>query len=83
MAIYFIKFDGAEEYERQVEHPSIAEARNDAVAMLGGYLQEHPEFAYERHWRVDLFDESRRLLLHVIVATVDAPKPLNWASFDA
>ncbi len=82
MARYFISFDrsGADEIER--EFATLEDARNAAVAMLGHYLQTHPEFAYNKHWRVDLKDQSHRLLLHVTVATVDAPPPLNFRSFE-
>ena len=83
MARYFIKFDGEGTPENEAEYPSLEAARNAAISLLGAHLQAHPEYAYERHWRVDVLDHSKRLLLHVIVATVDAPKPLNWASLDS
>ena len=82
MATYIIRFDGSDGQELQTEDVSLEQARNRAIGVLGEYLQENPQYAYERHWRVDLLDPSRRLLLHVIVATVEAAKPLNRASFE-
>ena len=81
MAKYYIKFDGAPEDEQEADYASADEARNAAVMLLGAYLQEHPEYAFQRHWRVDVRDHARRLVTHVIVATVDAPPPINWESF--
>ena len=77
MAKFFIKFDGAPDDEQEAEYASVDEARNAAIMLLGGYLQEHPEFAYQQHWRVDLRDHAHRMVAHVIVATVAAPPPIN------
>ena len=82
MAKFYIKFDGASDGEKELDFASVDEARNAAIVLLGGYLQEHPEFAYERHWRVDLRDHARRLVYHVIIATVAAAPRINWESFD-
>lgn len=82
MPRFFISFDGADEGPQEADYASLDEARNAAIVLLGGYLQEHPEFAYNRHWRVDVRDHAQRLLAHVIVATVDAPSFINWESFE-
>ena len=83
MAHYYIVFDGTGGAELKRDLPSPDAARDAAVIELGKYLQAHPEFAYSRHWRVDVKDADRRLLLHVMVATVDAPPPLNFRSFES
>ena len=83
MPRYYIDFDGA---EQDVEGQDFADndaARNAAIELLGTYLQHHPEYAYARHWRVDVKDSARRLLFHVIVGTIVAPPPINFASFDS
>ena len=81
MPRFYIDLDGAEQDQDGAEFPSLDAARNAAIERLGVYLQAHPDFAYSRHWRVDVRDSSRRLLLHVIVGTVIAPPPINKASF--
>lgn len=82
MPRYFIAFDGSGQPDLERDFSSTDAARDAAVVLLGEYLQQHPEFAYNRHWRVDLKNHDRRLLLHVMVATVDAPPPLNFRSFE-
>ena len=82
MPKFYIRFDGATDGDIEADYQSLSDARNAAVKMLGGYLQKHPEYAYQRHWRVDVRDHAQRLLAHVIVATVEAPPPINWESFD-
>ena len=82
MARFYIDMDGDEPDEVGVDVASLDEARNEAIVRLGGYLRERPDFAYRRHWRVDVKDHAHRLMLHVIVATVVAPPPINRDSFD-
>ena len=82
MPFFYIDLDGATKDEQGTEFATVDDARNAAIERLGAYLQRHPEFAYARHWRVDVRDSSMRLLLHVIVGTVVAAPPINWASFD-
>lgn len=82
MPRFYIDLDGAEQDEEGREFPSLEEARNAAIERLGLYLQKHPDFAYHQHWRVDVKDSSRRLLLHVIVGTILAPPFINKASFE-
>ena len=72
MPKYIFSFEGRERVEKTVEYESVDEARNEAVRYLGTYLSEHPEFAGEGHWRVNVSDEMRQELLHVIVATVSS-----------
>lgn len=82
MPRFYIDLDGAIKDEVGTDFASVDEARNAAIQRLGEYLQVDPAFAYARHWRVDVRDSSRRLLLHVIVGTVVAPPPINKASFE-
>lgn len=77
MALFFFKLAGPERDRVGREFDTVDEARNGAVRHLGAYLSDHPEFANEGHWRVDVEDEFGRSLLHVIVATVNARRPLN------
>jgi hypothetical protein len=72
MPKYIFSFEGREQVAKTVEYDSIDEARNEAVRYLGTYLSEHPEFAGEGHWRVNVSNELRQELLHVIVATVSS-----------
>ncbi|UAK25663.1 DUF6894 family protein [Sphingomonas nostoxanthinifaciens] len=81
MSRFLIKFDGTDE-QLEGDYASVDEARNAAISILGEYLQKTPEFAYRQHWRVDVRDHAQRLVFHVIVATVAAPPPINWESFD-
>jgi hypothetical protein len=83
LARYYIDLDGAEPDREGADFASVEDARNAAIVRLGAYLQEHPEYAVERHWRVDLKDSGQRLLLHVIVATVDAARALNRTTYEA
>ena len=79
---FYIELDGADMPEVQVDALSVDAARDQAVVMLGGYLQEHPDFGHQKHWRVTVRDASRRQLMYVIVACVEAAPKLNLASYD-
>jgi hypothetical protein len=70
MTRYTLILSGREADAKEVSCGSVDDARNEAVRFLGAYLAEHPGFATEGHWRVDVHDEYGRSLLHVIVATV-------------
>ncbi|RYE92639.1 MAG: hypothetical protein EOO77_46545 [Oxalobacteraceae bacterium] len=72
MSRYYFTFSGRERERFEVECKSVDEARNEAVRYLGQYLAEHPGFADEGHWRVNVEDSDGLELLHVIVATVAA-----------
>ncbi|RZL24354.1 MAG: hypothetical protein EOP64_07405 [Sphingomonas sp.] len=72
MPRYYSTFSGRERERFEVECESVDEARNEAVRRLGQYLTEHPGFADEGHWRVNLENDVGQELLHVIVATVAA-----------
>jgi hypothetical protein len=72
MAKYIFSFEGREHVSKTVECNDIDEARNEAVRYLGQYLSEHPGFADEGHWRVNVSNEFHQDLLHVIVATVSS-----------
>jgi hypothetical protein len=70
MPTYTLTFEGREHVSKKVECGTLADAQNEAVRYLGAYLADHPGFATEGHWRVNVEDETHRQLLHVIVATV-------------
>ena len=72
MATYVFKFEGREHERKTVDLDSLEEARNAAVRYLGAYLSDHPGFADEGHWRVNVEDTLGQSLLHVIVATISA-----------
>lgn len=72
MPKYIFSFEGREQVAKTVEYDSVDEARNEAVRYLGTYLSEHPEFAGEGHWRVNVSNDMHVELLHVIVATVNS-----------
>lgn len=72
MARYFIHFSGHDRDEVGVELDSVDQARNQAVAELGALLTRDPAYASSEHWRVDVEDEHRSPLLHVVIATVRA-----------
>lgn len=72
MAEYIFSFEGREHISKRVECGSLDEARNQAVRYLGTYLSEHPGFANEGHWRVNVENTAHQHLLHVIVATVSS-----------
>jgi len=70
MSLYYFTFSGRERERFEIECESVDEARNEAVRYLGKYLAEHPGFADEGHWRVNVENCDGEELLHVIVATV-------------
>lgn len=67
---YSIRFAGREQDAVRVECPDINTARNLAIKQLGGYLIEHPGFADEGHWRVEIENEVGQTVSTIIVATV-------------
>jgi len=67
---YVFRFEGREHESKSKECESLDEARNEAVRYLGSYLSQHPGFANEGHWRVNVENDTHQHLLHVIVATV-------------
>lgn len=72
MATYVFSFEGREHERKTADFETLDEARNAAVRYLGKYLADHPGFADEGHWRVNVQDTMGQSLLHVIVATVTA-----------
>jgi len=70
MERYVFRLAGEGHQEVSVECESIDQARNEAVRYLGAYLADHPGFANEGHWRVNVENEFGQSYLHVIVATV-------------
>lgn len=67
---YILRLEGREREGKTIDCETLDQARNEAVRFLGAYLSDHPGFADEGHWRVNVEDETGRDLLHVIVATV-------------
>jgi hypothetical protein len=70
MPTYYLKLAGPERDRVAVAAQNVSEARNAAVQYLGRYLSEHPGFADEGHWQLNVENASGQSLLHVIVATV-------------
>ena len=70
MSLYIFSLSGRNKVYERVECDSLSDARNKAVKYLGAYLIEHPSFADDGHWRVNVEDEAHTELFHVIVATV-------------
>ena len=70
MTKFYLKLVGSSRDRTAIEAEVLEEARNEAVRHLGRYLSEHPGFADEGHWQLNVEDESGRSLVHVIVATV-------------
>lgn len=81
MNTYIISFAGENIYET-IERESLSDARNQAVKYLASYLIDHPGFANDGHWRVNVEDEAHNELFHVIVATVTSrhAKQLNQSA---
>lgn len=67
---YFFRLEGPGRERVEVTASSLASARVKAVRYLGSYLQEHPGFADEGHWRMLVEDEAGKVYFHLIVATV-------------
>ena len=78
MPRYVFRFEGREHESKAADFDTVDQARNEAVRYLGSYLAEHPGFANEGHWRVNVENAFGQNLLHVIVATVTA-KPRSGA----
>jgi hypothetical protein len=76
---FFFRLDGPVRDRTKVTCSTVDEARNEAVRYLGRYLANHPEFAAEGHWRVNVENSGGQSYLHVIVATVT---PKNAVSLD-
>lgn len=78
---YIISFAGENIY-KTIECESLSDARNQAVKYLASYLIDHPGFANDGHWRVNVEDEAHNELFHVIVATVTSrhAKQLNQSA---
>jgi hypothetical protein len=70
MNSYIFSLAGRDKVYETVECESLSDARNKAVKYLGAYLIEHPGFADDGHWRVNVEDQAHNELFHVIVATV-------------
>ncbi|MDO6414323.1 hypothetical protein Q4F19_08005 [Sphingomonas sp. BIUV-7] len=83
MAKFFIKLDGIEQREIEIDAETVEEARDRAIVTLGGYLQENPSYADHRQWRVDIQDALRRHQMYIIVACVEAAPRPNLASYES
>lgn len=70
MNAYFLKLAGPSRERVRIEAIDLDEARNAAIRHLGSYLSDHPDFASEGHWRLDVEDDLGKVRTTVIVATV-------------
>ncbi len=70
MTTFYLRLAGPARDRTPIEAKDVAQARNDAVRYLGKYLSEHPDFADEGHWQLNIENETGQSLVHVIVATV-------------
>jgi len=72
MPRFLYRLEGRDDMHRIVDCADLAAARVGAVRYLGAFLADHPDFAEEGHWRVNVEADGGDVLLHVIVATVTA-----------
>lgn len=70
MTRYVFRLKNTLEVPVSHECESLDEARNAAVRHLGRYLSEHPDFANEGHWQLDIENGMGQALTNIIVATV-------------
>lgn len=70
MPQFFFNFSGRDRDVMGENCATLDDARNSAIRLLGAYLADHPGYADEGHWRVQVEDDLRRPLLTVIVAAV-------------
>ncbi|MDP1026897.1 hypothetical protein Q5H91_06710 [Sphingomonas sp. KR1UV-12] len=70
MTTFYLRLAGPARERTPIEAEDVAQARNEAVRYLGRYLSEHPDFADEGHWQLNIENETGQSLVHVIVATV-------------
>lgn len=77
MKRYFFDMQGVDVDNVGFEFDSDDEARNAAIVYLGEYLRDEPGYASQGHWQVDVFDEARKPVFNIVVATVDARTKKN------
>ncbi|MBB4618502.1 DUF6894 family protein [Sphingomonas abaci] len=70
MTRFILKLRNSTQAARSIDCVDLSEARNEAVRYLGRYLSEHPGFADEGHWQLDIENSVGQSLAHIIVATV-------------
>ena len=70
MTRFILKLRNSPQAARSIDCVGLDEARNEAVRYLGRYLCEHPGFANEGHWQLDIENTVGQSLAHIIVATV-------------
>ncbi|WP_375419738.1 DUF6894 family protein [uncultured Sphingomonas sp.] len=70
METYYLRLVGPNRDRTPIETDGLEEARNEAVRYLGRFLSEHPGFAEEGHWQLNVENASGQSLVHVIIATV-------------
>jgi len=70
MKTYYFRLMGPGQDRIPIEAEGLDEARNAAVRHLGEYLSNHPGFAGEGHWQLNVENDVGQSLLHVIIATV-------------
>lgn len=67
---FYLNLAGESRGRTPVVAANLEDARNAAVRFLGQYLSDHPTFADEGHWRLNVEDEAGTVLTTVVVATV-------------
>jgi hypothetical protein len=70
MVTYYLRLVGPSRDRIQIEAEALEQARDEAIRFLGRYLSEHPDFAEDGHWQLNVEDASGQSLIHVIVAAV-------------
>lgn len=70
MTRYVFRLKSTSEAPVDCQCEDITEAQVEAVRYLGRYLSEHPSFANEGHWQLDIENRMGQSLAQVIVATV-------------
>lgn len=70
MTRFILKLRNSPQAATNIDCVDLEEARNAAVRYLGRYLSEHPGFADEGHWQLDIENTVGQSLAHIIVATI-------------
>ncbi|RYF22244.1 MAG: hypothetical protein EOO77_04495 [Oxalobacteraceae bacterium] len=70
MTTYYLRLVGPGRDRVAIEAEELGGARDEAIRYLGRYLSEHPGFADDGHWQLNVENASGQSLIHVIVAAV-------------
>ena len=71
MPRFFFNLSGQTPDEQGAELADPVAARSEAVAFLGAYLADHPGYAWQGHWRVEVKGEGGEVVMNVMVAVVE------------